>query len=159
MPIAIYPGSFDPPTLCHVDVVTRGSKLFDEVVVAVGYNPLKRGWFDVAERIALLEGALAGVPGVRVASFEGLLVDAARVHGAHVILRGLRAFSDFDLEFRNGLANRDLTGIETLFLLTDPRNVHVSSSLVREIAQNGGDVARYVPPNVLAAIEARRSPR
>ncbi len=156
--VAIYAGSFDPPTIGHVDVVRRGGQLFDEIIVAVGNNPAKRYWFDLAAREELVRQAVSDVPNARVVSFSGLLVGAAADHGAQVILRGLRALSDFDLEFRNGLANRDLAGIETLFLLTEPKNIFVSSSLVKEIATNGGDVRRYVPPVVLAAIDERLKP-
>jgi pantetheine-phosphate adenylyltransferase len=153
--IAVYAGSFDPPTQGHVDVIERGAALFDELVVAVGHNPAKKYWFDVSERVELVRASVTAT-NVRVAPFEGLLVDFARVNRGTVLLRGLRALSDFELEFRNGLANRDLSGLETLFLLTDPRHVFVASSLVKEIAQNGGDVARYVPGPVLAAIARRR---
>lgn len=154
---AIYAGSFDPPTNGHIDVIRRGLKLFDSLVVAVGNNPAKRYLFTLEERSSLIRTALQGaetsdVLSAEVVPFEGLLVDAAKRHGASVILRGLRALSDFDLEFRNGLANRDLTGIETLFLLTEPGNIFVSSSLVKEIASNGGDVSRYVPPLVARAL-------
>ncbi|MEQ1502032.1 MAG: pantetheine-phosphate adenylyltransferase [Myxococcota bacterium] len=145
---AIYAGSFDPVTNGHVDVIRRGAVLFDELVVAVGHNPAKRYRFELDQRVGLVKRAVDR-PNVTVVPFDGLLVDAAAAHGAQVILRGLRALSDFDLEFRNGLANRDLTGIETLFLLTDPANIFVSSSLVKEIASNGGDVSRYVPPEVV----------
>lgn len=144
---AIYAGSFDPPTNGHVDVIRRGAKLFDALVVAVGHNPAKRYLFELQERTELIRGAV-DLPNVQFVPFEGLLVDAARRHEASVILRGLRAMSDFDLEFRNGLANRDLSGIETLFLLSDPDHIFVSSSLVKEIASNGGDISRYVPPQV-----------
>ena len=154
---AIYAGSFDPFTLGHVDVVRRGAALFDEVVVAVGNNPAKQYFFDLSERQRMVEVCCADVDNVRVVSFEGLLVDAARNQGCSVILRGLRALSDFDLEFRNGLANRDMSGIETLFLLTEPGKIFLSSSLVKEIATNGGDVSRYVPQMVLEAISARLS--
>jgi pantetheine-phosphate adenylyltransferase len=153
--VAMYAGSFDPPTMGHLDVIRRGSVLFDEVLVAAGNNPAKKYWFDLAERESLLRDALRDITNVRVVAFSGLLVDACRDHGATVILRGLRALSDFDMEFRNGLANRDLAGIETLFLLTEPRNIFVSSSLVKEIAINGGDVSRYVPPATLEAIRRR----
>ena len=156
--IALYSGSFDPITVGHLDVITRGCKLFDEVIVAIGENPAKKTMFTLAERAALVTAVVAplGVK-VRVVSFEGLLVDAVAREGADVILRGLRVISDFDAEFRNGLANRDLAGVETLFLLTEPSNIFVSSSIVKEIAVNGGDISRYVPGPVLAAIKGKVS--
>lgn len=154
--VALYPGSFDPVTLGHADLIRRGAALFDELVVAVGVNPAKRsGMFDGDERIRLIESCCGDLPNVRVTQFHGLMVDAASREGATVVLRGLRSPADFGGEFRNGLANRDLTGIETLFLLTDPRYIHVSSSLVKEIATNGGRVAQYVPPAVDEAIRAK----
>lgn len=152
---AVYAGSFDPITLGHLDVIVRGSQLFDEVVVAVGNNPKKRYFFEKSERENLVRQACEDVEGVRVVSFEGLLVHLCVREGASVILRGLRAVSDFDAEFRNGLANRDISGIETLFLLTDPDLIFVSSSLVKEIASNGGDVSRYVPEVVDEALGRR----
>jgi pantetheine-phosphate adenylyltransferase len=149
---AIYAGSFDPVTMGHVDLIRRGSVLFDELVVAVGNNPQKNYWFDLEARSAMIRNSCSELPNVSVKPFRGLLVDAAKESEAQVILRGLRALSDFDLEFRNGLANRDLSGIETIFLLTDPKTIFVSSSLVKEIAINGGDVSRYVPNCVGGAI-------
>jgi pantetheine-phosphate adenylyltransferase len=153
---AIYAGSFDPPTLGHADIIRRGAALFDRLVVAVGNNPAKRYRFDLNERTRLVSSCLVGLDHVEVVAFDGLLVDTAARVGAQVILRGLRPLGDFDLEFRNGLANRDLTGIETIFLLASPDQVYVSSSLVKEIADHGGDVSRYVSPEVLDAL--RRSP-
>lgn len=152
---ALYPGSFDPPTLGHVDIARRGAAMFAEVIVAVGHNPAKRPWLDLDTRVALVREACAGLANVRVVSFSGLLVTACRDHGADVILRGLRAASDFDSEFRYGLANRDLSGVETVFLPADPRHVFLSSSIVREIVGGGGDVSAYVPPCVLRVIAGR----
>jgi len=152
---ALYAGSFDPVTFGHLDVIERGAALYDELVVAVGRNPAKRYWFDLDERMAMVERACDGLANVRVTSFSSLLVHAVEREGAEVILRGLRALSDFELEFRYGLANRDLSGVETLFILTDPRHIFISSSLVKEIALNGGDVSRYVPAEVAEAIAER----
>jgi pantetheine-phosphate adenylyltransferase len=154
--IALYSGSFDPITVGHLDVITRGCKLFDEVIVAIGENPAKKTMFTLAEREALVTEVVAplGVK-VRVVSFEGLLVDAVKREGADLILRGLRVISDFDSEFRNGLANRDMAGVETLFLLTEPSNIFVSSSIVKEIAVNGGDISRYAPEAVQRAIKRK----
>ena len=154
--IAIYPGSFDPVTVGHLDLIRRGAGLYDELVVGVGNNPDKRNyWFGIEERVQLVQEACADLKNVSVAHFSGLMVDAAREWNAEVVLRGLRALSDFDAEFRNGLANRDLSGIETVFLLTDPGNIFISSSLVKEIAHNGGDVSGYVPACVHQAIQNR----
>lgn len=151
---AIYAGSFDPVTNGHVDVIRRGAALFDRLVVAVGNNPAKRYLFPLEARLELVRRCVPELPNVEVEAFTGLLVDAARACQAEVVLRGLRALSDFDLEFRNGLANRELSGIETLFLLSDPSQIFVSSSLVREIAGHGGDVSRFVPPFVDEALRA-----
>ncbi len=150
--VAVYAGSFDPITLGHVDIVRRGATLFDEVIVAVGQNPAKRYSFGIEERVAIIEAALADVPNARVDVFDGLLVDYCQKVGARVILRGLRAVTDFEFEFKIGLANMDMApDIETVFLLTEPTMLFVSSSLIREISSHGGDVSRYVPK---AAAEA-----
>ena len=149
---AMYAGSFDPPTNGHVDIVRRGCALFDELIVGIGSNPAKRYHFDAARRKELFDQSIRDLPNVRVMTFEGLLVEAAASVGAQVLLRGIRSASDLEFEFRNGLANRDLTGVETLFLLTDPEHVFVSSSLVREIARFGGDISKYVPPQVAEAM-------
>jgi pantetheine-phosphate adenylyltransferase len=149
---AIYAGSFDPVTMGHLDVIQRGVALFDRLVVAVGNNPSKRYWFDLEARAQMVRDCTGHLPTVEVVSFDGLLVDACAEQGVTVILRGLRMLSDFDLEFRNGLANRDLAGMETVFLLTDPKNIFVSSSLVKEVAIAGGDVSRWVPGPVAARI-------
>jgi pantetheine-phosphate adenylyltransferase len=153
----VYAGSFDPLTNGHLDVIRRGAGLFDTLVVAIGENPAKRYWFGSGERRALIEQTTrdAGIENVEVHGFSGLLVDFCRAHEAGVILRGLRSAEDFGPEFRYGLANRDLSGVETLFLLSDPQHLFVSSSLVKEIFGNGGDVSSYVPESVMAALAAR----
>jgi pantetheine-phosphate adenylyltransferase len=153
--VAIYAGSFDPLTMGHIDIISRGAKLFDELVVAIGNNPSKSYMFDLEERKVMVSEACQDIPGLRVVTFAGLLVQASESEGANVILRGLRAFADFELEFRNGLANRDLSGIETVFMLADPPHIFISSSLVKEISINGGDISSYVPGNVLAAMRRR----
>ncbi len=150
---AMYAGSFDPPTNGHIDIVRRGAELFDELIVGVGSNPSKRYHLDSEQRRVLFESSIPDLDNVRVVTFAGLVVEAAREQGAQVLLRGIRTSSDLDLEFRNGLANRDLAGVETLFLLTDPEHIFVSSSLVREIAKFGGDISKYVPPAVARALE------
>lgn len=150
----VYAGSFDPPTFGHLHVVRRACRLFDEVILAVGTNPAKRCLLSAEERIAVLSAETADLPQVQVQPFQGLLVDFCRQVGARVILRGLRASTDFDFEFQIGLANMDMAPeIETVFLLTDPKHIFISSSLVKEIATNGGDVSRYVPPTALAAMK------
>lgn len=156
MRTAVYAGSFDPPTLGHAEIIRRSASLFDRVVVGVGNNPAKRYRFDVDTRAGLVRELVAEIPNVEVAAFTGLLVTFASERGASVLVRGLRAISDFELEFRNGLANRDLTGIETLFMLSDPAQIFVSSSLVKEIFDHGGDVSRYVSPRVLEALRTGR---
>lgn len=153
---AVYAGSFDPITLGHVDIVRRGATLFDRVVIAVGQNPAKRYTFDLEERIRIIRSALAGIDNIEVDSFDGLLVDYCRRVNADVILRGLRAVTDFEFEFKIGLANMDMApDIQTVFLLTEPRMLFVSSSLVREIASHGGDIRRYVPEEAAAALLER----
>ena len=144
---AVYAGSFDPITNGHLDVAERGLKLFDRVVLAIGNNPNKKRHFPLEERMQILRDATAHLDGIEVDSFDGLLVQYCQRRGATAILRGLRALSDFDFEFQLGLANMDMAPeLQTVFLLTDPDNIFISSSLVREIAANNGDVSRYLPP-------------
>lgn len=156
---AIYAGSFDPITLGHLDVIRRGARLFDEVVVAIGHNPRKARTLDLATRLAVLTEVCASMPNVKVDHFEGLLVHYCQRVGAGAILRGLRAVTDFEFEFQTGLANMDMAPeIETVFLLTEPRHIFVSSSLIKEIAMNGGEASRYLPDaswRALAAAIAR----
>ncbi|HEY6798724.1 MAG TPA: pantetheine-phosphate adenylyltransferase [Kineosporiaceae bacterium] len=152
----VCPGSFDPVTSGHVDVVRRAAVLFDEVIVAVMGNPAKKGLFTLAERQELLEESLAGFPGVRVEIVEGgLLVDYCRRVGAVAVVKGLRSGTDFAYELPMALMNRHLTGLETVFLPGDPRFEHVSSSLVKEVAGHGGDVTGLVPAAVLGRLHAR----
>ena len=142
---AVCPGSFDPVTHGHLDIITRAAGLFDEVVVAVLVNKNKRGLFSVEERIAMLTEVTAEWPNVSIGSFHGLLVDYCREHDVPVIVKGLRAVGDFEYELQMAQMNRELAGIETLFVPTAPQVGHLSSSLVKQIATFGGDVSRLVP--------------
>ncbi len=157
MPItAVYPGTFDPITHGHTDLVQRARRLFDRVIVAVAANPAKAPCFPLAERVALAREALAGIGGVEVRGFDSLLVDFARRMGARVILRGLRAVSDFEYEFQLAAMNRELApDVETVFLTPAERYAFISSSLVREVAAHGGDVGGFVHPAVAAALKKR----
>jgi pantetheine-phosphate adenylyltransferase len=146
---AVCPGSFDPVTNGHVDVIRRAAALYDELVVAVLVNPGKAGLFSVEERMDLLRDALADLPNVTVDSFTGLLVDYCRAHGIPVIVKGLRAVGDFEYELQMAQMNRELAGVETLFVPTAPQVGHLSSSLVKQIATFGGDVSSLVPKAVL----------
>lgn len=144
--IAVYAGSFDPITTGHMDLVKRATGLFDEIVLSIGHNPKKQYLLPLATRRSVLEKCTKDLPNVSVAEFDGLLVDHCRERGANFIVRGLRAVTDFEFEFQIGLANMDMApGIETVFLLTEPKNIFISSSLVKEIALNGGEVTRYLP--------------
>ena len=149
----MYPGTFDPITNGHCDMVSRAAKLFDEVVVAVAASPAKSPMFDLATRMRLATEALAGVPGVRVDGYEGLTVEYARANGLKAILRGLRAVSDFEHEFQLASMNRRLDpSIETVYLTPSESHAHISSTLVREIASMGGDVSNFVHPVVVTAL-------
>jgi pantetheine-phosphate adenylyltransferase len=155
----VCPGSYDPVTRGHVDVLTRAAALYDEVVVAVLHNPAKRGTFTVEERVDLLGRALVEVPNIRIEPFARiLLVDVCRQVGAQAIVKGLRGDTDFAYELPMALMNRHLTGVETVFLPGDPEFAHVSSSLVKEVAALGGDVEGLVPDAVLKALLARVRP-
>ena len=149
----MYPGTFDPITNGHCDMVSRAAQLFDEVVVAVAASPAKSPMFDLATRMRLATEALAGVPGVRVDGYEGLTVEYARANGLKAILRGLRAVSDFEHEFQLASMNRRLDpSIETVYLTPSESHAHISSTLVREIAGMGGDVSNFVHPVVVTAL-------
>jgi len=153
---ALYPGSFDPPTNGHVDVVERASRLFDRVVVAVAANPDKRPLFSQAQRRKLVDQAVGHLPNVDVAAFSGLLVDFAAKRGACAIIRGLRAVSDFEFEFQMALMNRKLNEtIETIFMMPRETTTFLSSRLVKEIAALGGEVDAFVPAAVESALRRK----
>jgi pantetheine-phosphate adenylyltransferase len=155
----VCPGSYDPPTLGHVDVIRRAAGLFEDVVVAVLHNPAKRGAFSVPERVEMLTEALGDVRGVRVEAVGGgLLVDYCRQVGAVAVVKGLRSGTDVEYELPMAVMNRHLSGLETVFLPADPRFVHVSSSLVKEVAGHGGDVSELVPKGVWERLRGLREP-
>jgi len=145
---AVCPGTFDPVTNGHLDIIGRTSQAFDEVVVGVLENPSKQPLFAVEERVAMLEEACADLPNVLVASFSGLLVNFARTHGTAVIVKGLRAVSDYEAEIQMAQMNHRLGGVETLFMPTNPKWSFLSSSLVKEVARFGGEVEGLVPDQV-----------
>ena len=142
---AVCPGSFDPVTNGHVDVITRAAALYDKLVVAVLVNPGKDGLFSVDERMELLRESVADLPNVTVDRFQGLLVDYCGAHDIPVIVKGLRAVSDFEYELQMAQMNRELAAVDTLFVPTAPQVGHIASSLVKQIATFGGDVSRLVP--------------
>ena len=145
---AVCPGSFDPPTNGHVDIIGRAASLFDEIVVAVLVNKSKKSLFTVEERIAMLGEIVTPYPNVKVDSFHGLLVDYCREHDVRAIVKGLRAVTDFDYELQMAQMNQQLSGVDTLFMSTSPEYSFVSSSLVKEVATLGGDVAHLLPEPV-----------
>lgn len=151
----VCPGSFDPVTNGHLDIIIRTAGLFDDVIVAVLINESKRGLFTVDERMDMLHEMLMEHPNVRVASFRGLLVDFCRDNDALVVVKGLRAVSDFDYELQMSQMNLGLAGVETLFMPTNPLYSFLSSSLVKEVAKWGGDVSAHVPDVVAARLHAR----
>jgi pantetheine-phosphate adenylyltransferase len=152
---AVYPGSYDPVTNGHIDIVERASGLFDEVIVAVLINKTKKSLFSVDERLHMLREMTSHLPGVRVDSWHGLLVDYCRQNDVNAIVKGLRAVSDFDYELQMAQMNQQLSGVETLFMPTNPLWSFLSSSLVKEVAAYGGDVAHLVPDLVHRQLLAR----
>jgi pantetheine-phosphate adenylyltransferase len=154
----VCPGSFDPVTNGHLDIIVRASRLFDEVVVAVGKNAGKNALFDYEERIALIELVTADHPNVRVEVFEGLLVDFCVARGIRAIVKGLRAVSDFDYELQMSQMNHRLADIDTLFVATNPLYSFLSSSLIKEVAALGGDVSGLLPEPVLVRLIDRLRP-
>ncbi|MCU1653674.1 MAG: pantetheine-phosphate adenylyltransferase [Pseudonocardiales bacterium] len=142
---AVCPGSFDPVTNGHLDIIERTAALFDEIVVAVLVNPQKQGMFTVEERIDMLREVTEHLPNVKVTSFHGLLVDFCREHDVHAIVKGLRAVTDFDYELQMAQMNQRLSGVDTLFMSTSPEYSFIASSLVKDVARFGGDVAHLLP--------------
>ena len=154
MKLCIYPGTFDPFTNGHLDVLQRAAKLFGHVRVAVALDSTKAPLFTAERRVELIKENLQGLPNVDVVSFNGLLVEFARQQQAHAIIRGLRALSDFEFEFNMALMNRHLEPkVETIFVMPNESYSYTSSSLVKQIAKLGGDVAKFVPPNVAVALK------
>lgn len=154
--IAICPGSFDPVTIGHIDIITRASHIFDEVIVAVMVNPNKNPAFTAEERVAMLQRTTAQLANVRVVSFDGLLADFARQNGAGVVVKGLRAVSDYEYEFQMALANRRLNpDMETVFLTTSAENMFLSSSVVKQIASFNGDISSFVPEELCDVVTER----
>ncbi len=153
---ALFPGTFDPIHYGHIDIATRASRLFDEVVMAVYDKPLKSLLFSPEERIALVKESVKDNPKITVTGYSGLTINFARQIGAHVVVRGLRVFSDFEFEFRMALANQRLAeDVETIALITAEQHTFLSSSTVREIAMLDGDVSSMAPPHVQAALRAK----
>ncbi len=157
MPVkALYPGTFDPPTNGHVDLIQRGAKIFDHLTVAILINPVKNPLFTVEERVEMLKEATRSLGNVSIATFDGLMVDFAKRVGASAVLRGIRAISDYEHEFQMALMNRRLAPeIETVFLQPAGRYSFVSSRMVKEVVSFGGDVSGLVPPNVLKRLRGR----
>lgn len=156
MRIAVYPGSFDPLTNGHLDIIRRATHLFDRILVAVLENEGKSPLFSVAERMELITRCTSNLPSVAVNSFSGLLVDFMRHAGATVVVRGIRAVSDYEYELQMALMNRELSdSVETIFMLPSVEYTYVSSRLIKEVFRLGGDVGRLVPPAVLDSLKAR----
>jgi pantetheine-phosphate adenylyltransferase len=154
---AIFPGSFDPITNGHLDVINRGMKLFDELIVAVGKSPLKNQLFSPAERVEMIAELIKGLPGVSVEGFEGLTVGYAKEKKADVILRGLRSLTDMNYELELAMTNRSVAGIETVFIMTTEQYGFISSTLIRQVASLGGDISNMVPANVNRRLKERFS--
>jgi len=155
---AIYPGSFDPPTMGHLDVIERAAAVFDRLTVAVVVNPQKREpMFTLAERKAMLVEIVAHLPHVDVEDFRGLLAEYVKSKDANVIVKGLRVVSDFETELSTALMNRSLSSVDTMFLMSDPRFLFVSSSMLKEVYLLGGDIDSYVPPAVMRFMREKRA--
>ena len=153
---AVYPGTFDPVTYGHLDVIKRGSRIFDELVVAIGHNPLKDPLFTISERMDMISKNIRKIKNTRVDCFEGMLTDYMKEMQTNVILRGIRTVSDFEYEFQMALTNRQLAGdIDTLFLMPSEKNFYLSSRLIKEVVRLGGDVSQFVPKIVAKALRQK----
>ena len=152
---AIFPGSFDPITNGHLDVIERGRKLFDELIVAVGRSPIKNPLFTPQERVEMIAKLIADMPRVKVEGFDGLMVEYARHRKADVILRGLRSLTDVQYEFGLAMTNRAVAGIETIFIMTSAEYGFTSSTLIREVATLGGDVSNLIPKTIYKRMQER----
>jgi pantetheine-phosphate adenylyltransferase len=153
MKTAVYPGSFDPVTNGHLDIIRRSAKVFDEVIVGVLVNPHKKGLFDIEERVELIQKVVKDIPNVKVESFSGLLIHFMKNKGAKVIIKGLRAVSDFEYEFQMSLMNSKLDpNIETVFMMTSAKNSFLSSSSVKQVAMFGGCIKDLVPDEIIPDI-------
>ena len=153
--VALCPGTFDPVTNGHVDIIQRAARCFDEVVVAVLENPDKEPLFSAEERVAMLKDAVADIEGVTVESFTGLLVDFARTKGTTSVVKGLRAVTDFDFEMQMAQMNSRMAGVETFFVPTSPQWSYLSSSLIKQVVRYGGDISGLVPSFVKARLEEK----
>lgn len=157
--VCVFPGSFDPITVGHMDIIRRSSALFDQVIVAVLKNRNKQGTFPLDMRLALIRKACAGIEHLTVDTFDGLLVDYVRMKQAQVVVRGLRAVSDFENEFQMAQVNHQIyPGIETMFMMTLPEHAYISSSVVRELGYHGGDLRPFVPEEILPDVAAYLHP-
>ena len=152
----MFPGSFDPFTVGHESIVLRGLEVFDEIVIAVGVNSDKRCYFSVEDRLRFIRAVFAGKSGVRVATYEGLTVDFAKEQGCGHILRGLRTSADFEFERAIAQVNRQMTGIDTMFLLTTPEHTPVNSTIVRDILRHGGDASLFLPERIREMVGATK---
>jgi pantetheine-phosphate adenylyltransferase len=146
---AVYPGTFDPVTYGHLDIIKRGSKIFDELIVSVGHNPLKQPLFTITDRMDMISNNTRGIQNIKVDCFEGMLTDYMKELQTNVILRGIRTLSDFDYEFQRALTNRVLkTDVETVFIMTSQDYSYLNSSLIKEAVSLGGDISMFVPSDV-----------
>ena len=152
MKTALYPGSFDPVTNGHMDIIRRAARMCDELIVAVMHNPDKKGFLPVSERVDLIEKACAELANVRVIAHGGLMIECAAQENVDAVVRGVRPTGDFDSEFQMAQVNRMIGGVETLFLPTSPETANISSSIVRQIAAFAGDIDKFVPKDTAAAV-------